>query len=207
MRVPLVDLSLLRHRGFVAATVGSFTLGLSMIGMASFVPTVVQVGLGRDVWTASLLASAWAGVSVVASLVVRHLPRPVEGPRAIARVLVLVALGQVLAVGLSADSGVWRLAVSMGVAGIGTGVLNAVLGRESVASVPADRSAMGSGANNTARYLGAAIGITLFVTVATHNGDSVVDGWNVAVVLAVVLTLLGALGVAAAGRGTVRTLT
>ena len=37
---------------------------------------------------------------------------------------------------------------------------------------PPDRAAMGSGANNTARYLGAAVGITLFVTVATHAGDT-----------------------------------
>ena len=69
-------------------------------------------------------------------------------------------------------------------AGAGTGVLNALLGREAIASVPPDRAAMGSGANNTARYLGAACGITLFVTVATHTGDDLYAGWNAAALVA-----------------------
>ena len=62
-------------------------------------------------------------------------------------------------------------------------MLNAVLGREAIASVPAARAGMGSGANQTARYLGAACGITLFVTVATHAGDTIIDGWNTAVLV------------------------
>ena len=45
----------------------------------------------------------------------------------------------------------------MVLSGIATGMLDAVLGRESVASVAPDRAAMGSGTNNTARYLGAAV--------------------------------------------------
>ena len=49
----------------------------------------------------------------------------------------------------------WRLAVPMVAAESSTGMLNAVLDRGAVASVPPDRAAMGSGANNTARYLGA----------------------------------------------------
>ena len=61
----------------------------------------------------------------------------------------------------------------MVVAGLATGVLNAVLGREAVASVPGDRAAMGSGSNNTARYLGAACGITVFSVLLSHAGTGV----------------------------------
>ena len=85
------------------------------------------------------------------------------------------------------------------VAGVGTGVLNAVLGREAIASVPPASAAMGSGANQTARYLGAACGITLFVTVATHAGDSIIDGWNTAVLVSAGLTLLGAVVIGLTG--------
>jgi hypothetical protein len=57
-------------------------------------------------------------------------------------------------------------------------LLSAVLGRESVANVPADRAAMGSGSNNTARYLGAACGITVFSVVLSHAGTGVgAAGW------------------------------
>ncbi len=198
--VPLVEPALLRSRGFVAATLGSLTLGIGMIGVATFVPTMAQVGLGYGLWTASVLAATWAFVSVATSLLLRRLPFQVAGPRAIAGVLVLVAAAQALGLGLTIDSGAWRLALMMAAAGIGTGVLNAVLGRESVASVPPDRSAMGSGANNTARYLGAAIGITLFVTIATHSGNSLAAGWNIALTTTIVVTLVGAAVIAAAGQ-------
>jgi MFS family permease len=88
----------------------------------------------------------------------------------------------------------------MVIAGVATGLLNALLGREAVASVGPDRAAMGSGANNTARYLGAAIGITLFVVIATHVGDDLIDGWNAAVLVSAALTVVGACAVALAGK-------
>ncbi len=200
VREPLLDPALLRSPAFVAATLGSLTLGVSMIGLASLTPTVAQVGLGAGVWSASLLAALWAGVSVVASLTLRRLPWTFAGPRGIAVLLVLVALGQLTGLGLHDGSGLWRLAVVMVLTGVGTGLLNAVLGREAVASVPPDRTAMGSGANNTARYLGAAIGITVLVTVATHVGDTVVDGWNVVVVGCACVSVAGAAAIAALGR-------
>jgi predicted MFS family arabinose efflux permease len=193
---PLVDLGLLRVPRFRAATVGSLLLGAGMIGMASFVPTIVQVGLGGSLWSASLLVLAWSGASVVTSLVVRRVRLPIDGPAVIASSLVVVAAGQLLALGLSAGSSPWRLVPSLVVSGLATGVLNAVLGRESVASVPPDRAAMGSGANNTARYLGAACGITVFVVVATHAG-SLLDGWNRGVLVATAVTLVGAASTAA----------
>ncbi len=168
--------------------------------MSSFVPTVAQVGLGASLWTASLLVVVWSGTSVVTSYLIRHLRRPIEGPRPVALLLVVVAAGQLTGYGLDASSSVWRLAVPMFIAGLATGVLNALLGREAVASVPADRVAMGSGANNTARYLGAACGITIFVVIATHAGSDLLAGWNVAVLVSATLTLLGALAIAASGR-------
>ena len=81
-----------------------------------------------------------------------------------------------------------------------TGLLNALLGREAVASVEPDRAAMGSGANNTARYFGAAVGITLFVVIATHVGDDITAGWNAAIVVSAAISLVGAAGVAVAAR-------
>jgi hypothetical protein len=102
--------------------------------------------------------------------------------------------------GIDADSSPWRLAPSLVVAGVATGLLNALLGREAVASVEADRAAMGSGANSTARYFGAAVGITLFVVIATHVGDDLAAGWNGAVLASATISLVGAGVVAVVGR-------
>jgi predicted MFS family arabinose efflux permease len=190
---PLLEPQLLAHPRFRAATGGSLVLGIGMIGLSSFTPVLVQLGYGRSLWVACLPVLAWAGTSVAASLLVRRIPHPLEGPRPVALFLLLVAAGQLLAGWLPAgDSGLVRLVVAMVVAGLGTGVLNAVLGREAIAAVPPDHAAMGSGANNTARYLGAAIGITLTVTIATHAGAGLVAGWNVAVPVAAAVTVVGA---------------
>jgi MFS family permease len=200
VRDPLVELALLRHPRFRAATVGSLALGAGIISTVSFVPTLTQVGLGAGLWPASLLIVAWSGTSVATAYLSRHVRHPMQGPVPIAVSLVVVAVGQACGYGLSSASSPWRLVPSLVLAGVATGLLNALLGREAVASVEADRAAMGSGANNTARYFGAAVGITLFVVIATHVGSDVAAGWNVAILVSGAISLTGAAVVAVVGR-------
>ena len=95
------------------------------------------------------------------------------------------------------------------VVGAANGVLNAALGRQAVTSVPAERAAMGSGANNTARYVGSAIGIAVVMVLVTHAGATsgaagVVSGWNIAVLVTAAFSLLGALVVLLARERTAR---
>jgi MFS family permease len=194
---PMIDLALLRTPGFLAATLGALVLGAGVIAMTSNVPTLVQLGLGGSLWTATWLITAWSATSVVTSLLVRRVRIRLAGPALIATAMAVVGVGQLLALGLGPASSPWRLLPAMVVAGLATGVLNAVLGREAVASVPGDRAAMGSGSNNTARYLGAACGITVFSVLLSHAGTGVgsaklVDGWSVAVLVASLVSLVGA---------------
>jgi len=198
-RDPLIEPELLRHRGFRVAAIGSLTVGAGITATASFVPTLVQVGLGAGLWTVAVLVIAWSGTSVATSVLLTRVRRSVQGPAIIAVLLIVVAFGQLLGYGLGAGSSPWRLVPSMVIAGVATGLLNALLGREAVASVGADRAAMGSGANNTARYLGAAVGITLFVVIATNVGDDLIAGWNAAVLVSAALTFVGAGAVVLAG--------
>lgn len=200
VRDPLIEPALLRHRRFRAAAVGSLTVGAGITSTAAFVPTLAQVGLGSGLWTAGALVIVWSGTSTVTSLLSPMARRWLDGPTSIAVLLVVVAVGQALAYGLGVGSSPWRLAPGLAIAGVATGLLNAQLGREAVASVEADRAAMGSGANNTARYLGASIGITLFAVIATHVGANLVEGWNVAIGVSAALTLIGAVVVVAAGK-------
>jgi MFS family permease len=196
-REPMVDLELLRSPGFLAATLGALVVGVGIIGMSSNVPFLVQVGLGGSLWVATWLVVGWSATSVATSLLVRRVRIPLSGPHLIAAALVVVGVGQLLALGVGVDSSPWRLLPSMVVAGLATGVLNAVLGREAVANVPVDRAAMGSGSNNTARYLGAACGITLFSVVLGHAGhgsgaSALTDGWSKAVLMSSAVSIVGA---------------
>ena len=204
---PMVDLHLFASPGFLAATLGALVVGLGIIGMSSNVPFLVQVGLGSTLWAGTGLVLGWSATSVLTSLLVRRVRIPLSGPHLIASALVVVGVGQLLALGLAPDSSPWRLLPSLVVSGLATGVLNAVLGREAVAHVPPDRAAMGSGTNNTARYLGAACGITVFSVVLAHAGGgggdggaaALVDGWGTAVVVASAFSFLGAALIVGAG--------
>lgn len=205
---PLVAPDLLRHPGFVSAGTGSLALGLGIIAMSSNAAGVVEAGLGRPLAAAVLPLLVWSVTSVATSLLIRRVRITWPGTAVIATALAVVGLGQLLGLGLTVTSSPWRLAPAFFVAGLATGVLNAVLGRESVASVPPERAAMGSGANNTARYLGAALGITLFSVLVGHAGSgtgpaAVVSGWNVAVAVSAALTLAcaGLVGVVAVRAG------
>ncbi|MGW5301353.1 MFS transporter [Rhodococcus aetherivorans] len=191
---PLVDPDLLRHPNFLATGLGALTLGVGMIGMASFLPTVAQSGFGDSLRMASVPPLVWAVTSMVASLALRWLTFPLRGPLPIAVLLTLTAAGMLTAVGADSTSG---LLVPMALTGITTGFLNAILGREAVASVPPDQTAMASGANNTARYLGAACGITLFAVIAANTGADLTGGWTNAVLTAAGITILGAVSIAA----------
>jgi sugar phosphate permease len=86
---------------------------------------------------------------------------------------------------------------SLLVAGVGSGIANAALGKLAIESVPPDRAGMGSGANNTARYLGGAAGVALVITIVSGAGPhGLIQGWNAAALVSGALCVLGALLVA-----------
>ncbi len=102
--------------------------------------------------------------------------------------------------GATPESSPWRYVPGLLVAGITSGIVNSALGREAVSSVPAGRVAMGSGANNTARYVGSAIGTTVVAVVATRPGlpagpVGLLEGFNSAVLVATAFSVLGAIAV------------
>jgi hypothetical protein len=116
--------------------------------------------------------------------------------------LIGCALAQLMLLGPAPDDALLRLLPGLFLAGAANGILNAALGRQAVASVPADRTAMGSGANNTARYLGSA-GITVAAALIAHGAEvggmtGLLRGWDQAVLVTTAFSILGALVVAVA---------
>lgn len=212
---PMLDLALLRRPDFLGATVAALASGAGVLALMSLVPTVLERALGKGAVLAAIVLLAWSATSVVTALGARWLPARVSPRAQLVAGLVGCAAGQLALVGLDPDSSIGRLLPGMLVCGAANGVLNAALGRQAVSSVPAERAAMGSGANNTARYVGSGIGITIVTVLLTRSGDApgaagVLSGWNVAVLLTAGFSLLGALAVLLArergspGQGTTR---
>lgn len=188
---PLIDLSLLRSRPFLASSAGGLFTGLAVIGLFSYLPTLLQRALGLSALGSAWLFLLWSGTAFLVALQARRLTGRVT-PRhqlaagfALHAVAVLSLLGT-LEVTAHPDPGVWlRLVAALVVSGIGSGLLNAALPRLAVESVEPERAAMGSGANNTARYIGSSAGVAVTIAIATTG-----TGANGALLLSVGLALL-----------------
>jgi MFS family permease len=186
---PLLDLRLLRRPDFAAVTVAAMATGGGIISTASFLPIIVERGLHEGVLLASSVLLIWSGVSVPVALLARRLR--MAGDVQLVLGLLVVAAGQLALYGAGEFV---ALLPGLVIAGVGSGVLNAALGRQAVASVPAGRAGMGSGANNTARFLGAGVGVTVIAVVATRPGvGGLLVGWNQAVLVSASFSVVGAL--------------
>ena len=91
--------------------------------------------------------------------------------------LLLIGVGGLLLALVDADSS-WRVLVpGLAVLGVGAGMANPTLASAALAAVPRERSGMASGAVNTARQLGFALGVAVLGSVFTAQATSVLrDG-------------------------------
>ncbi|MFJ5710230.1 MFS transporter [Streptomyces sp. NPDC093105] len=190
---PMIDLGLLRRPEFRVAALGALFTGLAVIGLFSVVPALLQRGAGMAPLATAWLFVLWSGTSFVVALQARRLAGRISAPYQLALGFVLSAAGVLALLGaLDSPALPWpRLITGLVVAGAGSGLLNAALPRLAVDSVPPERAAMGSGANNTARYLGSAAGVALMLALSAAGPDA-------AVTAAAALALAGA-GLTVAG--------
>ncbi|WP_102227097.1 MFS transporter [Acidimangrovimonas sediminis] len=189
---PILQLGMFREAGFAGATLAAFASGAGVLALMSMVPTLLERGLGIAPLRAAVILLAWSGVTVLAALAAHRLPERITSRHRVIVSLAGCALGQALML-LAHDGASW-IAVLPGlfVAGVSNGVLNASLGHEAIQTVAPERAAMGSAANNTARYLGSALGIALIsVLLAGKEGAGLFAGWHDAVWASSAIGLVG----------------
>jgi MFS family permease len=195
---PMLDLALFRSPGFIASSSGALFTGLSVVGLMSYLPTVLQRSLGQTPLAASGVLAVWSGLSVVSALQARRLATRLAATTQVAAALLLCGIGEAALYGIRAGGSWTHLVPGLVVAGVGSGVLNAALARLAVSSVPAHRAAMGSGANNSARYLGSALGVAIVATLVGQGrstagpAQAMAAGADEAVLVAAALCLAGA---------------
>ena len=201
---PMIDLGLFRRPAFAAVTAAALAIGGGIIALLSFISGFTGLALGLAPTTTAWLMLAWSGPSVLAAVAARRLPQRWSGRARMGVALLVIAAGQLMLWGVDPSSGALRFVPGLLLAGVATGVLNAALGRKSVASVPEGQGALGSGANNTARYLGSALGVTVVSIVAAPSGAAtsaaLAAGWNRAAIATATVSLVGALVVLLVGE-------
>ena len=196
-RDPLIDLTLLREPGFAAATLAAFSAGIGVLGLLSLTPTLLQTVYGTSALLSALILQAWSATTVLTAFGVRWLPQRWSAQSLLVWSLVGCGLGQLALAGLTSESSIFRVLPGLLIAGAANGVLNAALGRRAIETVPSDQTAMGSGANNTSRYIGSSLGLTL-VSVLLAKGSTqagnqgMLDSWDVAVWLTAGFSIAGA---------------
>lgn len=203
-REPMIELSLFRRPLFLASASAALFVGLAVVAVVSFLPTFLERAQHRSPLAAAGILAVFSVSGTVVAFHVRRLPDRLDSGRRVAIGFVFGALGLAAVSDVSVHAGWLRLAPGLLLLGIGYGLTNAALGRLAVESVPRSRAGMGSGANNTARYVGGAVGVAIIAALLAAGDDrpgavGLIHGWNLATGVAAALCLLGA-GIALACR-------
>jgi EmrB/QacA subfamily drug resistance transporter len=158
---PMLPLELWRHRVIVVGSLGNFTSGAMMMGVAAFLPTYIQGAMGRGAIVGGLVLGAmsvsWALASLLAGrIMVRTSYR-----------LVAVLGGIALSVGCAmlatlrpADGPVWASVGSL-VIGIGMGFCSTVFIVSIQASVPWRQRGAATSSSMFMRFVGQSTGAAM----------------------------------------------
>ncbi|MFJ3552053.1 MFS transporter [Streptomyces sp. NPDC090114] len=194
-RTPMIDLALLRRPDFLASSLGGLFTGLAVIGLFSYLPAVLQRTLGMSALDTAWLTLLWAGLAFAVALQARRLAGRVPTRVQLAIAFALHAAGVLTMLGAVGSGSAARFVPGMIIAGVGSGLLNAALPLLAVESVPPARAAMGSGAQQTFRYIGSCAGVALTIAIATSSSGGVARGTDIAMVVSAVLALVAAVSV------------
>jgi EmrB/QacA subfamily drug resistance transporter len=176
---PMLDVRLFRSRSFTGIMLGALVLNGAAFAELIYISLWLQSIRGLTPLQAGCVfipLSAFSfGVAVVGGRHLQTLP-----PRSVLGVgLLLIGAGGLLMMFIDADS-TWRaLVVGLCVVGIGAGMANPTLASAALAAVPRERSGMASGAVNTARQLGFAVGVAALGTVFTTGATAALRGGGV----------------------------
>ncbi len=194
---PLLALGLFTRPLFIASASGALFTGVALIALMSILPLMTQEVLGQSALSSAGILAFWSVPSMIVATQARRLPPRLGSASRLAIGFVLCGAGVALLTQLTAHGSWTQLVPGLLIAGVGSGMANAALGRLAVESVPVEHAAMGSGANNTARYLGGAAGIALVVAIMAAGNDApgsvgIVHGWDLAASVAFGLCLIAA---------------
>jgi EmrB/QacA subfamily drug resistance transporter len=158
---PLLDLGLLRNPSFAGIMIGALLVTGSAFSCLVFVSLWLQSVLGLGPVAAGLTLMPMACASFVVSATVGRFLQSVTPRLTIGIGLLLIGAGSALQGTLDAASSRTAIIPGLILGGIGVGMAIPALASATLATVPPDRGGMASGAVNTARQLGFALGVAL----------------------------------------------
>ncbi|WP_328583358.1 DHA2 family efflux MFS transporter permease subunit [Streptomyces sp. NBC_00370] len=161
MARPMLDLTLLHHRGFLLNTLAATLVMFVLSGLLFLLPGYLQAVRGNDALGTGVRMLPMMGGLMVTSRLSGPLGRRF-GPRAvICAGLVVLAFAALLGSRTTVDSEYWFTALWLTITGAGFGLAVVPAMDGALGALPADRAGSGSGLLLTVRQTGGAIGIAL----------------------------------------------
>jgi EmrB/QacA subfamily drug resistance transporter len=207
-RLPMLDLSLFRNRGFAGANTVMLLVGLAMFGVFFYVSLYVQQVLGYSPVQAGASFLPWTLLIILLApqagrLSDRYGPRPfVTGG------LLIVAGSLFIFSRLGVHETFWNLLPAMILGGIGMSGAMAPTTAAAMASVRPEKAGVGSAVLNSMRQVGGSLGIAIMgAIVASGINSSIasghprpvafVSGFQSATLVAALIAVAGAIVAAA----------
>lgn len=162
---PMLDLRLFRTTRFTGIMIGSLLLNLAAFANSIYLSLWLQSILGLSPLQAGAVFIPLSAVSFVAAAVAGKKLTD-RSPRVVLAVgLAIIGAGALLMARVDGGASWGILVPGLAVLGLGVGICNPVVTSAALASVPRERSGMASGAVNTARQLGFAVGVAVLGSV------------------------------------------
>ncbi|MEV6802721.1 MFS transporter [Micromonospora rifamycinica] len=168
--VPLLPLHFYRIRAFVLSNVVSMAMFFGVFGSVFFLNQYMQGPMGFDPLRAGLSTLPWTAMPMLVAPLTGLVVDRIGGSRLMAAGLALqaVALGW-LALVVRIDTQYPTLVPALVVGGIGMGLVFAPTMAVVLGSVRPHEYGKASGANNTVREIGGALGVAVLTTVFRHQ--------------------------------------
>ena len=167
---PIVSLDLFRNRTFATANLSAFLMFMAFMGMVSFLPLYMQLGLGLSATASGLamtpLTVGLIAASTVSGFVVNRLGRYKE-----------VMVGGAAATALAAfllsqtppDASLFDLMWRVTLLGLGLGPAQSVFNLAAQNAVERRQLGVATSAGQFFRQVGSTVGVAVFGAVLTHN--------------------------------------
>ncbi|MGF1429388.1 MFS transporter [Kitasatospora sp. LaBMicrA B282] len=162
---PLLDLGLLRNRTFLGLTLAGLLLTAAAFAQLTYTGLWLQQVLDLSPLDAGLAVCPLALAAFVVALISAKAFHRMAPQLPIGIGLLLIGTGTLLLALVSAGSSWTVLLPGLLLTGVGVGMSTPLMMSTALAAVPRERAGMASGALNTARQLGYALGIAVLGTI------------------------------------------
>jgi MFS family permease len=176
VRSPMLELRYVRRPIVAASLLVAFAVYFGVFAIFFFTALYLDAVVGYSGWRLAGVFSPMATAIVIGAIAAGRWVAAAGSRLPMITGCLLGAAGMLLArAQLDAEPGFWPLALAMGVAGLGFGVAVVPLTSAVLGHVPGAHSGMAASATNTARQLGAVVGVAALGALVNANltGDLV----------------------------------